>query len=61
MDEEFNEIEYLEAMDLIGRRNELLNELEANSEGLVHLSDDELSQIQDELNIIYSQLDFLNY
>lgn len=61
MDEEFNETEYLEAMDLIDRRNELLNELEAYNSNIVHLSDDEITQIQDELNIIYSQLDFLNY
>lgn len=61
MDEEFDEIEFLEAMDLIDRRNELLNELEAYNSNIVHLSDDEITQIQDELNNIYSQLNFLNY
>lgn len=59
MDYEFDEIQELEIMELIDRRNELLNELEANNEGFVHLSDDELANIQDELSIIYEQLDFL--
>lgn len=59
MDYEFDEIQELEIMELIDRRNILLNELEAGSEGIVHLSDDELANIQDELSIIYEQLDFL--
>lgn len=51
----FDELEYLEAMELIDNKNNLLNELEF---GVNRIREEE---IYDELNIIQEKLDFLGY
>ena len=51
----FDELEYLEAMELIDNKNNLLNELES---GVNRIREEE---IYDELNLIQEKLDFLGY
>lgn len=53
--DEFDELEFLEAMELINHKNNLLNLLETN------VNSAREGEIQDELAIIYSKLDILGY
>lgn len=55
----FDELEELELIELIDRKNELLNELEAYNEGLIDLTDNRFQDLNSELAGLYEQIDLI--
>lgn len=55
----FDELTELEIVELIDRKNELLNELEADNAGEIQISEQRRSEIHDEIEKIYENLDLI--
>lgn len=54
-----DELTELEIVELIDRKNELLNELEAADAGTFQISERRRSEIHDEIDKIYENLDLI--